>query len=299
MSRPEDIVKKFWEERANAYSDWAYRYYTNPGSTRYPQAEVRRDRLLELMADLTPGRMLDAGCGIGQFMVTAQELGWDCYGFDISENMVAKAKEHLAANGLSADSVSVSAISDLSAYDKESFDLIVCLGVLGYVDEESERKAFAEFRRVLKDDGMALVTNVNGLLDLIAFNRLTLDFHKRHFLSRFLPEAEAEAVRQKLEGLITHPQKPDKTGRWATVRDTTYSKQEIPLIYGQKVKKLGFVETRQVFYHLHTAAPLLFESEPSLEPRTIPFEKEYSEHWIANFFASGFISVLKKDSRAV
>ena len=290
-----DEVKAFWENRAEAYRDWAYKYYQNPGSSRYPQAEVRQERVLEILNDVAPGKMLDAGCGIGDFMLTCTNLGWDCYGFDFAKNMVELAKNFLGEHNINPDHVSVGDVSDLSAYDNGEFDLIASLGAFGYVPEDKEAKAFTEFRRVLKDDGMVIVTNVNALLDMFTFNRFTLNFFDEHFVSKFFSGEEAATVMNQIGALVTNPDKPDRNGKWATVRDQKFVKQEVPLAYGEKVKKWGFDEIKQVFYHLHSAPPLVFEEHPEWEKASIQFERRYSEHWIANFLATGFISVLKKN----
>lgn len=285
-----DDPKEFWDARAGAYATWAYRGAES--TARYPQTEIRAARVLELMEGLLPGNLLDAGCGLGHFMLLAQERGWRAAGNDFAEAMIEKARE-VTAGRIDPAALTVGDVAAMPEYADDSFDLVVCLGVLGYLTEARRDAALREFRRVLRSGGRAIVTEVNGLLDLVTFNRFTLDFHRRHFLGAFFPPAEADRLRRRMEALVTHPGKPDRSGKWATVRDKAFSRQENPLTYAVHVAGLGMAETDRVYYHFHSAPPLLFEDEPALEPAAVPREKDLCRHWTGAFLAAGFISVLE------
>ncbi len=288
----ESDPRAYWESRAEEYARTSYRA-TSTGQ-RYPFYETRRDRLFELLAPLPPGRLLDAGCGGGRLLLECLQAGWDAYGCDSSPRMVAIAREALSSLGFDANRVRETSLDRLAVYSDNSFDAIICMGVLEYIEPEAERVVFAEFRRVLRDDGWLFVENINGLFDLTTFNRFTVRFVRDQFLSQFFDEGTANEIGREVAGLLTQPLKPESSGIYGTTRDETYTKYEIPLVYGEKVHQYGFFEADQVFYRMHSAPPLVFEKRPEYEAAAIQREKELSRHWVARFIASGFISVLRK-----
>jgi SAM-dependent methyltransferase len=70
-------MKATWNER---YQNSTYQYGINPN-----------DFLTEQLQGLQPGRILVPAAGEGRDMVYAAKLGWEAYGFDLSEPGEAKA----------------------------------------------------------------------------------------------------------------------------------------------------------------------------------------------------------------
>lgn len=70
-------MKATWNER---YQNSTYQYGINPN-----------DFLTEQLQGLQPGRILVPAAGEGRDMVYAAKLGWEAYGFDLSEQGEAKA----------------------------------------------------------------------------------------------------------------------------------------------------------------------------------------------------------------
>jgi SAM-dependent methyltransferase len=54
----------------------------------------------EVVADLTPGRALDLGCGEGADAVWLAERGWDVVAVDISETALSRARDAAKSRGL-------------------------------------------------------------------------------------------------------------------------------------------------------------------------------------------------------
>ena len=54
----------------------------------------------DVVADLTPGRALDLGCGEGADAVWLAERGWDVVAVDISETALGRAREAASARGV-------------------------------------------------------------------------------------------------------------------------------------------------------------------------------------------------------
>jgi ubiquinone/menaquinone biosynthesis C-methylase UbiE len=288
-------VRTYWEAEAERYAATAYRYQEQQDTVRYPFYEIRKQRVLELLEPLARGRLLDAGCGGGEILAATLAQGWDGFGFDFADNMVKLARGRLQRDGHDPGRIERASLAERLPYEDGRFDAIVCIGVLEYIDPATEVNAFAELRRVLEDRGTLIVENVNQLFDLGTFNRFTVEFFRQHFVPRFVPDpAAVDRVVGSLRRLLTFPDKPDRSGAYSTTRDQVYVKSEIPIAYAEKVSRFGFREVDRVFYRLHALPPLLFEEHPEWERLAIPFEREYCRHWVGNFLASGFLSVLRK-----
>ena len=79
------------------------------------------------------GKILDAGGGPGRYSIELCKMGYDVVLLDISEGCIATAKRHFLSEPKSVqDKMSefvVGDISDLSRFETNSFDAILCLGV--------------------------------------------------------------------------------------------------------------------------------------------------------------------------
>jgi SAM-dependent methyltransferase len=101
-------------------------------------------------------RVLDAGCGVGYgSRMLAQRRPDSLAAVDISEEALAEAR------GLLGDDFELQRadIRDLP-FDSESFDVVVCFEVIEHVERQAE--AIAEFKRVLRRDGMLLISSPNS-----------------------------------------------------------------------------------------------------------------------------------------
>ena len=83
---PSPTAVDFWEER---YA----------GSSRVGSGAPNRS-LVDVVADLTPGRALDLGCGEGADVIWLARHRWQASGVDISETAIARARAAAADLGL-------------------------------------------------------------------------------------------------------------------------------------------------------------------------------------------------------
>ena len=98
------------------------------------------------------GSILDVGCGTGAHLETYGRYKCELHGIDTSPSMLKIAGERL---GNSADLRQVDATK--MPYEKDSFDLILCMLVLHEMDDDVRSRVLSEMKRVLKGDGRILL----------------------------------------------------------------------------------------------------------------------------------------------
>lgn len=101
----------------------------------------------------TKGRIMDIGCGLGEFLADMKGRGWEVYGNDTSSDACAYARE---AYGL--ENIYNEDLISLGFPDK-FFDVVTLWHVVGHL--EFIVKTFREIRRVLKDDGILVIESPN------------------------------------------------------------------------------------------------------------------------------------------
>jgi SAM-dependent methyltransferase len=131
--------------------------------------DVRFHRRLEKITALIervaphPARALDAGCGSGVFSRYLASQGWDVTSFDTSPEMIEEAKSASDQFSIKFLHASVESFST----DDRSFDLILSLSMLEYLEEDEV--AIEKFSKLLKPGGILIVSvpNQKGLLRII------------------------------------------------------------------------------------------------------------------------------------
>ena len=103
-------------------------------------------------AHLPPGRALDLGCGVGEFMEALNECGYDVCGLDGQPEQVVRVYEHGGR----------AAVADLEAplpFGESSFDLVTCLEVIEHIARAEH--LFSEAWRVLASRGHLVLSTPN------------------------------------------------------------------------------------------------------------------------------------------
>lgn len=285
--QPTNEDASYWDTRAKGYRSEAY-------DKDLTASEIRRRILVDYLSGLKRGKLLDAGCGCGAVIESCFSLGFDSYGVDVSGEMISVAKETLKDKGID-NKLYIASVTDLNFFEKESFDVIVSLGVMQYIVED--QLAYKEINRILKLDGYFISSHQNELFDLFTFNKYTMKFFANNVLPfSELKEEKYQDVLDQISALITNPQAPLRHGK-GSARDEVYSKAENPLVFDEKLEKYGFSVIRDYdFYNIHLVPPLILNDYPDLKEKGKESEISLKNRWQAFFMASQFLAYAQKVS---
>lgn len=112
--------------------------------------KARESHYRELFRIKPGDRVLDAGCGHGEYCVYALNSGAKVWAFDYATEMTQYTRRVIADAGLQAETVAEGSVLDIP-YDDNSFDAVFCLSVIDHLADRD--RAFAELARVLKPGG--------------------------------------------------------------------------------------------------------------------------------------------------
>lgn len=104
------------------------------------------------------GRILDAGCGYGQWAIALAEVNHEVVAIDHSSHMVEACRRLTHESGVSNVTVEQVELPELP-YEDASFDAVFCWGVLMFLDRDA---ALREFIRILKPGGLLFVGCYNS-----------------------------------------------------------------------------------------------------------------------------------------
>ena len=126
---------EFWWPLKNPGAEW-YRTDKKYGMRNADpiwSANANQKKTLAFLAH-TRGRVLDVGCGIGNFLSAAKDSGWHCAGIDFDPDAIEAAR---AVTGIA--QLEVADVVDYAQrHHGEQFDLITFFDVLEHVDNHNE-----------------------------------------------------------------------------------------------------------------------------------------------------------------
>lgn len=146
------------------------------------KSEPEKDRRFQffLSQKITPGCLLDVGCGDGGFLHLARDAGWRVAGFDYDDRVAAAAR----AAGLE-DVRSQDFLEFVRARGSSEFDAVTLFDVLEHTPEPL--RFLQELKRIIKPGGHIAITFPNALRPL-PWGREQHDYPPHHF-TRWTPEA--------------------------------------------------------------------------------------------------------------
>lgn len=137
-----------WDEHWEETADKSIHFYD-----RYAKGHLGYTRLRHVFLKHLPkqGKILEAGCGLGQFVVALRARGYDCMGVDFAINTIRNLKKHFPDLPVMAED-----IRHLKMKDK-SLSAYISLGVMEHF-VEGPHAVLNETARVLKKGGSLIVS---------------------------------------------------------------------------------------------------------------------------------------------
>ena len=142
-----------------------------------PTTEARKALLLRMLQRyVRPSaqndvRILDAGCGEGEFLEFFATQGCNVYGVDVAEGAVYRAHRQCTTA-----SIQVGSLEETLPFPPGFFDVVWCSEVLEHLFDI--RAAMREVSRLVKDHGFFVVTTpYHGLCKNLAISLLRFEQH--------------------------------------------------------------------------------------------------------------------------
>lgn len=166
------------------------RMYENANSVFEDTMRMRRDLVVEYISERFEKnvKILDVGCGTGVLMEKLLDRGMNVVGVDLSRDMLMLAGKRIGKY-VESNSLLMQSDCEFLPFEDSEFDLIVCLGVISFLKDEGN--VLAEFKRILKKDGMLILSVRNKFtlslfadqisLGKIIYAKLSLYIKKRLF----------------------------------------------------------------------------------------------------------------------
>lgn len=153
-------MKQWYEE---LFTDYAEKYekevFTQGtlGEVDFIQKEINYDKNCKI---------LDIGCGTGRHAIELAKRGHDVTGIDLSESMIAKAKEKAQISGVNVD-FHIADARNLPFKDQFDLVIMICEGAFPLMEtDEMNFEILGNAAKALKNGGKFIFTTLNGLYPL-------------------------------------------------------------------------------------------------------------------------------------
>lgn len=171
---------------------------------------------------LKPGKMLEIGCGAGDFLHTMEKHGWTCTGIEPSESAKEIATKKVKATLLNPQ--------EIGQLENESFDLITMWHVLEHVDNLKEE--IQQLQRLLKKGGRLILALPN-------FKSADAQYYKEYWAAYDVPRHLNHFCRESINNIFkTTDFKRIKTDKlvwdayYISFMSEKYMNHSLPLLKG-------------------------------------------------------------------
>tara|TARA_B100000579_G_C22813134_1_gene846335 strand:+ start:294 stop:1163 length:870 start_codon:yes stop_codon:yes gene_type:complete len=282
-------------EIINCYRTWSKSYFKDYYSSEknYPAIHVKI--INQILKKNKVKKLLDVGCGPASILRLLNDKNLDCYGFDLTPDMVEEAKKYFKSKKKKSENLWIGNALKEKDYKKQlkKYDGCICFGVFPHLKDKDELKVFKNILSVLNTDGIVLIEARNSLFSLFTQNRYTSDFLKNEIInSNSKISQERENIPKVLEKinqrLFMNEPKIRKGKKNSPGYDEILSKSNNPFVLREKMLKAGFSSVEPLFYHYHAFPPVYKKFFPKTYLKR-SLEIENPNDWRGYFMASAFI----------
>lgn len=209
-----------FDAEATKYDQW---YETKLG--RFVD-EVETKLAFSLFLPKPGMKILDVGCGTGNFSIKLAKMGCEVVGIDISDEMLTKARKKSRDLGMNIEFYNMD-IYDLK-FEEETFDGVFSMAAFEFIKEP--QKAYEEMFRVLKKNGELLIGTIHrdsswgSLYMSDEFQKNTVFKYASFKSMEELTQLDSKRLKAKGECLFIPPNAPDEVINMEQERE--YSKKE-------------------------------------------------------------------------
>lgn len=225
----------------------------------YPANYFRLQTLVTRLAASRAKRIFEVGVGEGTPLATMAGMGFEVAGCDVSEAMVARARENFQSAGLPPGLIQWGDIEDSATIAPRlkngPFDAVIAAGVLPHV--RSDELFLENVKMLLRPGGKAFVEFRNKLFSLFTFNRYTKEFILEDLLGG-APREIRRVVERDLDRRLALDQPPVRAEAPGSAPgyDLIPARFHNPFTLLETFERAGFRSLRLHWYHYHPAPPM-------------------------------------------
>lgn len=196
MSNDKEVIKRAVERHDIDSSIFQGRYVNFQQGKYTDEFIYGRYQMFEeidqILSKLPKGaKVLDLGCGTGHFSTYIQTLGYEVTGLDPSTKMLDYARQNFP------NITFVEGYSNALPFEDNTFDLIISIEVLRYLDTKIVIESYKDIHRTLKPGGKMFITHVNtlateGYFIFYHLKKLVHNFKGKEYHSAYFTSAKKE-----------------------------------------------------------------------------------------------------------
>lgn len=288
-------VREHYGAVAEAYFEQYDESLLRDFSRPYPANFFRLERLVKSFGESKLDRVIEIGVGDGTPLAALARLGIDVWGFDLTSEMVNRARETLKKENVPESQIFLADIEDANSYLSclpqgcSDFDGVVAMGVMPHVVDDA--LALRNTLNLVKPGGRIFIEFRNKLFSLFTFNRKTVEFVLEDLL-KFSSPRSRDLVAQDLNNRLRVDMPPVRErvkDSGAPGYDVIPAKFHNPFEMADEIRDLGFKDIDFYWYHYHPSMPFLEDRYPQ-EYRDEALALEHEDMgWRGYFLASAFV----------
>jgi SAM-dependent methyltransferase len=238
------VQKKFGSK--SSAEKWSFAGVYNPdinaGMPCYGDKHFRKKYVLEgvPVASAVGQTVLDLGCASGAFFPELINKGYEVTGVDSVPVMIEQANKLCKELEITVN-LKLEDCAKLSFQDS-SFNVCIAVGLIEHQMEDLT--TLREVRRILKDDGILVITIRNFLCPYVRFDQLQGVIYR---------------ARKNFTTLLT--------GKEITKKKLSHGREHLPAAFKRRLRATGFEVTGQRYSHFYLFPPPLDRFFPDVHAR--------------------------------